>query len=110
MTTLSWVGDPAAVLYARQVLARLESSDDGAPRPRRAAPARLDLALALLAAEQPDEAVHVTMAAIESGEIVPSNYWRAVEIALSVERCGLPDASDLAKACRAAIAPMPNAS
>jgi hypothetical protein len=45
-TTLAWLGDPAAEGCARQVLARLESSDDGPPRPRRAASARLDLSLA----------------------------------------------------------------
>jgi hypothetical protein len=32
-TTLSWLGDPAAEPYARQVLARLESVVDGPPRP-----------------------------------------------------------------------------
>ena len=33
-TTLSWLGDPAAVQYARQVLARLEQPGDGACRVR----------------------------------------------------------------------------
>jgi len=36
-TTLSWLGDPAAESYARQVLARLESAVDG-PRARAAPP------------------------------------------------------------------------
>ena len=48
-TTLSWLGDPAAERYARQVLARVDTGLDGPPRPRRAATARLDLALALAA-------------------------------------------------------------
>src|SRR6266700_1073153 len=55
-TTLSWLGDPAAERYARQVLARVETTLDGPPRPRRAATARLDLALALAATGRPDEA------------------------------------------------------
>ncbi|GGP14898.1 helix-turn-helix domain-containing protein [Nonomuraea glycinis] len=94
-TTLSWIGDPAAVPYARQVLARLDTGADGRPRPRRAALARLDLALALLATDQPDEAVDVTLAAIRSGEIVPSSYWRTSEIITGVERRALPEASAL---------------
>jgi len=32
-TTLSWLGDPAAERYARQVLARVETTLDGPPRP-----------------------------------------------------------------------------
>jgi hypothetical protein len=44
-TTLSWLGDPAAIPQARQVLARLEHGGDGLQRPRRAASARLDLAV-----------------------------------------------------------------
>lgn len=100
-TTLSWIGDPAAESYARQVLARLESPGEGPPRPRRAALARLDLALALLAVGQPEEAVHVTMTAMASGEIVPSSYWRAAEIAVGVEARGLPEAGELREAYQA---------
>ncbi len=39
-TTLSWLGDPAAEPYTRQVLARMESAADGLFRPRRAAATR----------------------------------------------------------------------
>jgi len=76
-TTLSWVGDPAAVGTARQVLARMESGTDGPTRPRRAALARLDLALALAGTGQADEAAAVAMQALTSGLIVQSSFWRA---------------------------------
>lgn len=99
-TTLSWLGDPAAEPYARQVLARLESATDGPPRPRRAVSARLDLALALLAADQVDEAGHIALTALTSGYLVPSNYWRAAEVIRAVEARGLPEAGELREAYR----------
>ncbi|MFC6085708.1 hypothetical protein [Sphaerisporangium aureirubrum] len=104
-TTLSWLGDPAAEPYARGVLERLESATDGPPRPRRAASARLDLALALLAADQPDEAAHVTLAAITSGRLVPSNFWRAAEVVTSVESRHVPEATELREAYRELCGP-----
>ena len=99
-TTLAWLGDPAAAGYARNVLARLESATDGPPRPRRAASARLDLSLALIAAGQHDEAAGTALTAITSGRIVPSNYWRAREVIHAVAERGLPEAADLAEAYR----------
>jgi transcriptional regulator with XRE-family HTH domain len=99
-TTLSWVGDPAAEPYARQVLARLESGADGTPRPRRAISSRLDLALALLAADQPDEAGQAALTAITSGYLVPSNYWRAAEVIAEIEARRLPEAVELREAYR----------
>lgn len=54
-TTLSWLGDPAAEPLARQVLAVIEAPEER-PRPRRAALTRLDLSLALTAANKHDEA------------------------------------------------------
>jgi hypothetical protein len=93
-TTLAWLGDPAAAGYARCVLARLESATDGPPRPRRAASARLDLSLALIAAGQHDEAAGTALTAIASGRIVPSNYWRAREVIHAVAGRGLPEAAD----------------
>ncbi len=82
-TTLSWIGDPAAVDIARSVLARMESPAD--PRPRRAVAARIDLALALAGAGKPDEAAGITMEAVSSPYLVPSNYWRADEVISAVE-------------------------
>lgn len=99
-TTLSWLGDAAAEGYARQVLARLESSGEGPPRPRRAASARLDLALALVAADRDDEAAATALEAVTSGRLVPSNYWRAREVIRAVSGRGVPEASELAEAYR----------
>ncbi|MGH3748394.1 MAG: helix-turn-helix domain-containing protein [Micromonosporaceae bacterium] len=94
-TTLSWVGDAAAVGYARQAITRLESGENGHARPRRAASARLDLALALLGADAPDEAAEVTLHAIASGRLVPSNYWRVEEVIIGMESRGVPGAKDV---------------
>jgi transcriptional regulator with XRE-family HTH domain len=97
-TTLAWLGDRAAERYARSVLARLESAADGPPRPRRAATARLDLSLALIAAGRYDEAAGTALEAITSGRIVPSSYWRAREIIDVVVERGVPEAHELADA------------
>ncbi|MEU4820241.1 helix-turn-helix transcriptional regulator [Actinomadura sp. NPDC023710] len=104
-TTLAWIGDPAAEPYARGVLARLEHPATGPARPRRAASARLDLALALLAADQPDEAAHTALEAVTSGRLVPSNYWRAVEVIAAVEARSVPEAAELNEAYRELCAP-----
>lgn len=82
-TTLSWLGDPAAESYARNVLADLTGS--AATRPRRIASANLDLGLALVAADKPDEAADVALAAVTSGRLVPSNYWRVSEVVARIE-------------------------
>lgn len=104
-TTLSWLGDPAAERHARQVLTRLESPAYGQLRPRRAASARLDLALALLAGDKPDEAAYTALDAVTSGRLVPSNYWRAAEIISGVEAHHVPQAADLQEAYRELCAP-----
>jgi transcriptional regulator with XRE-family HTH domain len=94
-TTLSWLGDPAAETCARQVLTRIETVTDGPPRPRRAATARLDLALALTATGRPDEAAATAMQAVTSGLLVPSSYWRAEEVITAVDAQGLSEAAQL---------------
>ncbi|WP_242902645.1 hypothetical protein [Actinomadura terrae] len=96
-TTLSWLGDPAAEPYARGVLARLEGA---VGRPRRAASARLDLGLALLAAGRADEAAHTVLEAVTSGRLVPSNYWRAEEVIAAVQALDVPKAAELNEAYR----------
>jgi len=101
-TTLAWLGDPAAESYARHILARLESATDGPPRPRRAASARLDLSLALIASGRHDEAAGTALEAIDSGRSVPSNYWRAREVIHAVADRRVPEAADLAEAYREA--------
>jgi tetratricopeptide (TPR) repeat protein len=100
-TTLSWVGDPAAEEFARTAIDELSAEPGGVPRPRRVASARLDLGLALLAAGKPDEASAEALAAVTSGRIVPSNWWRAVEVLHGVEEAGVPEAKDLHEAYRA---------
>ncbi|GGM21597.1 helix-turn-helix domain-containing protein [Micromonospora yangpuensis] len=94
-TTLSWAGDPAAVQVARVALAELDPRGDGGERPRRSASARLDLALALVAAGQPDEASTVAAEAIRSGRVVSSNWWRAREVLERVEQIDAAEASVL---------------
>lgn len=91
-TTLAWAGDPAAVRVAQEVLGELQR--DGA-RPRRMASARLDMGLALLAADRGDEAAAEASLAITSGRIVPSNWWRATEVLDAVEVAGVAGADDL---------------
>jgi tetratricopeptide (TPR) repeat protein len=98
-TTLSWIGDPAAEGYVRQVL-RLESASDGPPRPRRAASARLDLALTLAATGRLDEAAGTALEAVTSGLLVPSNYWRAEEVIGAVAAGAEPEARELREAYR----------
>jgi len=99
-TTLAWLGDPAATGYARDVLSRLESDADGPPRQRRAASARLDLALALTTGAELDEAASTTLEAVTSGLLVPSNYWRADEVITVIDQPGLPEAGELQEAYR----------
>jgi len=98
-TTLSWLGDPAAEPLARQVLAAIEAPEQR-PRPRRAALARLDLSLALTAANKHDEAAGVALEAIKSGRLAPVDGRRACEIVLAVADRGLPEARELSEAYR----------
>jgi hypothetical protein len=98
-TTLSWLGDPAAEPLARQVLAAIEAPEER-PRPRRAALARLDLSLALTAANKHDEAAGVALEAIRSRRLAPVDGRRAREIVLAVVGRGLPEARELSEAYR----------
>jgi tetratricopeptide (TPR) repeat protein len=102
VTTLAWVGDPAAEEYARHVLARFESP--AAPRFRRATAARLDLALALGQRGKLDEAAGIALQAVTSGYLVPSNYWRAREVIGMVGSSDVPEGRELANAYRAELA------
>jgi tetratricopeptide (TPR) repeat protein len=102
VTTLAWVGDPAAEEYARHVLARFESAT--APRFRRATAARLDLALALGRQGKLDEAAGIALQAVTSGYLVPSNYWRAREVITVVGSSDVPEGRELADAYRTELA------
>lgn len=101
VTTLSWLADPAAEGYAREVLTRLESGSDGALRPRRIATAHVDLALALVRTGNLDEAAGHAITALQSGRIVPSSAWRIKEILDAVEDHQLPEAAELGEAYEA---------
>jgi tetratricopeptide (TPR) repeat protein len=101
VTTLAWIGDPAAEQCARDVLARFESP--AAPRHRRAVAARLDLALALGHRGKLDEAAGVALQAVTSGYLVPSNYWRAREVIAAVGAADVPEGRELAEAYRAEL-------
>ncbi|WP_432908370.1 helix-turn-helix domain-containing protein [Micromonospora matsumotoense] len=100
-TTLSWAGDPAAEQLARTALAELDPRGDGGDRPRRSASARLDLAMALLTADQPEEASVVATDAVRSGRVVPSNWWRAREVLRRVELTGTAEAAAFREAYEA---------
>ncbi|AYF76424.1 XRE family transcriptional regulator [Nocardia yunnanensis] len=97
-TTLAWLGDPAAETYARHVLTELVGS--ARTRPRRIATANIDLGLALVAADKPDEAADVTLTAVTSGRLVPSNFWRVTEVVTGIERRDPPDAAGIREALR----------
>jgi transcriptional regulator with XRE-family HTH domain len=99
-TTLAWAGDPAAEEYARTLIRQLDGPPNGVPRPRRLAAARLDLALALLAAGTADEAATEATTAIMSGRVVPSNWWRVTEVLNAVEQLGVHEAVELREACQ----------
>lgn len=97
-TTLAWLGDRSAEPYAREVIARLQPSMDITKWPRRVASANIDLALVLLKDNRLDEACDSASKAIQSGRVVPSNYWRALEVVKAVEARQLPEATDLREA------------
>ncbi len=100
-TTLAWLGDRSSERLARQVLAAIEAPGEQ-PRPRRAALARLDLALALTSGGKHDEAVGVALEAVRSGRLAPVDGRRAREIVHAVAGRGVPEAAELAEAYREA--------
>lgn len=104
-TVLAWLGDPAAVPFARQVVGDLAASE--CPRPRRIATARIDLALALLAAGETEEATESTLAAVGSGRLVPSSYWRLDEVVEGIERVDAAGALRVREKFRATYPQLP---
>lgn len=95
-TTLAWVGDPAAATEAGDVLAGLLAEGS---RPRRIASARLDLGQALLSVD-PHEAVAQVAAAVTSGRVAASNWWRVDRVRRGLSRLGLA-ATELDELCAA---------
>lgn len=81
-TTLTWIRDPAAEDFAREVMRRIGAPMSAPPRwPRRAAMASIDLALTLTYLGKSDEALEAALGAVDSGKLVPSHYWRVAEVA-----------------------------
>lgn len=78
-TALSWLGDPAAEDYSREVLATSRA-------PRRVVTARIDLGVVLAGLGRPDEAAALGAAALDSGWLVPSNLWRVGELVTALGR------------------------
>lgn len=99
-TTLSWVGDPAAVDHAREVISHLDGGEHAGGRPRRLAVARLDLALALLRTGEVDEAAQSALDAILSGHVAPSSRWRALEVIRATEAASISTAPQVRDAFR----------
>jgi hypothetical protein len=97
-TTLAWLGDPGAEVYARELLASIQPTEGTAKWPRRVASAHIDLALTLLVTDRLDEAAASAQVALSSGHVAPSNYWRALEVVKAVEERKLPEAADLREA------------
>src|SRR5690606_6795666 len=108
-TALTWLGDPAAVSFARQVIGGLEASPY--PRPRRLATARIDLGLALLATggagEAVEEATSAALAAATSGHLVPATLWRLEELVDELERVDVTAARRVREAYRASCPQLP---
>lgn len=93
-TTLAWVGDPAAATEASDVLAGLLTQGS---RPWRIASARLDLGQSLLPVD-PHEAVAQVAAAVVSGRVAASNWWRVDRVRRGLARIRVP-APDLDELC-----------
>ncbi|MGH3185794.1 MAG: hypothetical protein ACRDPY_02415 [Streptosporangiaceae bacterium] len=70
------------------------------PRPRRAALARLDLALALSAAGKDDEAASTALEAVQSGCLAPVDGRRVQDIIRAVSASRAPGSRELAEAYR----------
>jgi transcriptional regulator with XRE-family HTH domain len=102
-TTLAWAGDTTAELVSREILAELADPGCGMARPRRIALARLDLALALIAAGKFDEAIASTADAVASGRLAPVDRPRVSEIVAAVMSRAVRGAAELAEAYRAEL-------
>jgi transcriptional regulator with XRE-family HTH domain len=98
-TALAWLGDPAAEDHALEVIRTAISA-------RRLATARLDLGLVLVGLDRPDEAAALGALAVDSRRLVPSNVWRAGELAaaLAARYPDLAETGDFRDRYRAAAA------
>lgn len=93
-TTLAWIGDPAAVEQAAATAERFRPSS-GAAWPRRYASAHVDLALGASKLGEHQQAADALRTALDSGVLVPSNYWRAGEVVTALSQARVPAAEEL---------------
>jgi hypothetical protein len=82
----------------REVLAGIEAPGAAPPQPRRAALARLDLALARTASGKGDEAAAVALRAVRSGRLAPVDGRRVRDIIRAVAASQTPGVRELAEA------------
>ena len=98
-TTLAWIGDPAAVEQAAATAERFRPSS-GSGWPRRYASAHVDLALGASKLGEHQQAADALRTALDSGVLVPSNYWRAGEVVTALTQAGVPVAAELQRSYR----------
>ena len=104
-TTLAWVGDPAAVDHAREVVRAMSADGRMAGRVRRLALSRLDLALALVGRGEVEEAAQIATSAMRS-RLLRSDLWRAREVVQAVGALDRRAAADLRETYRELVLPL----
>ncbi|MCO1655994.1 helix-turn-helix domain-containing protein [Pseudonocardia humida] len=104
-TTLTWLGDPAAVEHAREVVRAMSTDGTIAGRVRRLALSRLDLALALVGRGEVAEAAQVATSAMRS-RLLRSDLWRAREVVQAVAAVDRRSGEELREAYRQLVLPL----
>jgi transcriptional regulator with XRE-family HTH domain len=104
-TTLTWLGDPAAVDHAREVVRAMSTGPRMLGRARRLALSRLDLALALTGRGELEEAAAAATQAMRS-RLLRSDLWRAREVVREVEALDPRTGEELRETYRELVAPL----
>ncbi|WP_214407968.1 helix-turn-helix domain-containing protein [Pseudonocardia lacus] len=104
-TTLTWVGDPAAVEHAREVVGAMSAEGATAGRVRRLALSRLDLALALVGRGEVEEAAQVAHSAMRS-RLLRSDLWRAREVVQLIGAADPHSGEELRETYRELVLPL----
>jgi DNA-binding XRE family transcriptional regulator len=104
-TTLTWVGDPADVEHAREVVRAMSADGATSGRVRRRALSRLDLALALIGRGEVEEATDVAVTAMRS-RLLRSDLWRAREVVQEVAAVDPRAAEELRETYRELVLPL----
>ncbi|MCA1192121.1 MULTISPECIES: helix-turn-helix transcriptional regulator [unclassified Saccharopolyspora] len=95
-TTLAWLGDDEAERSTRRAVEMFAPTGTGPnPRARRYAAAQMDLALISAKKSRLDEAAAAARAAIDTGQVAPSNWWRIAEVVSTVTAARSPAAPEL---------------